>query len=224
MCFKTPTALPDWSMARRHLRGADPVLARTIDAVGPCLLRPRRDYFVALCQSIFAQQISTAVATALFTRFARLFPRRRPTPRLLLELEDAQLAGVGASRAKCRYLRDLARHFASGAVRGGRFAAMGDPQIIDALTDIHGVGRWTAEMFLIFALNRPDVLPVDDFGLRKAVQLAYGRRHLPTPKAVEALARPWRPWRTVATWYLWRSTAPAVKCQESMTGGSGGPT
>lgn len=207
MWFNPPKTLPDWRPALHHLRRADPILAKIIDRVGPCTLAPRRDYFVALCQTIFTQQVSTAVATVLFARFRLLFPRRQPTPQALLALSDEQLRSAGLSRQKTAYLRDLASRFAAGQIPTRRFPSMTDEDIIQALLPIKGVGRWTAEMFLIFVLNRPDLFPVDDLGIKKAVQAAYALTELPPAPHLLQFAEPWRPFRTIATWYLWRSGA-----------------
>jgi DNA-3-methyladenine glycosylase II len=207
MSFKRSRKVSPWKPAVRHLRQADPVLAGLIDRVGPCTLSPRRDYFVALCRAILAQQVSTTVARIFFARFRLLFPRQRPTPQAVLLLSDEPLRGVGLSRQKLGYLRDLAGRFAAGQIPTRRFARMSDEEIIQSLLPIKGVGRWTAEMFLIFVLNRPDLLPVDDLGVKKGVQRAYGLKELPDAERMKALAEPWRPWRTVATWYLWRGMA-----------------
>lgn len=207
MWFSVQRSLPDWKPALEHLRGADPVMAAMIERVGPCTLAPRKGYFAALCQAIFTQQVSTAVATILFERFTKLFPGGRPTPQGLLGLSDEQLRGVGLSRQKLCYLRDLAERFASGQIPVRRFSSMSDEQIIESLLPIKGVGRWTAEMFLIFVLNRPDLLPVDDLGVRKGIQAAYKLKSLPEAAAMVEIAEPWRPWRTIATWYLWRHAA-----------------
>jgi DNA-3-methyladenine glycosylase II len=196
-----------WNPAIAHLRRADPRLRALIDRVGPCLLCPRRDHFVILCKAIFNQQISMAVAAVLFARFRDLFPRRRPTPmrlREILQIDPPALQRCGLSRQKRAYLLDLAEHFADRRVPTRRFARMSDQQIIDSLVAIRGVGRWTAEMFLIFVLNRPDVLPVDDLGLRKAMQKLFDLPEMPDARTCTTLARPWRPYATVATWYLWR--------------------
>jgi DNA-3-methyladenine glycosylase II len=200
---------PDWDAGIRHLRRVDPVLKHIIQQVGPCTLHPRRDYFVVLCKSIFSQQISVAVATVLFGRFCNHFPRKRPTPARVIQLlenaDEKTIRNCGLSKQKHAYLLDLARHFESGKLRTRRFASMTDEQIITALSDVRGIGRWTAEMFLMFVLNRPDVYPVDDLGLRKAVQRAYGLAEIPNAKQLHELAKPWQPHRSLATWYLWRS-------------------
>ncbi len=204
MWFKESVQACDWSAAETHLRRVDPPLGRVIGHVGACTLRGRRDYFVSLCQAIVSQQVSTSVATILYERFRKLFPYRRPVPGLVLKAEDESLRGAGLSRQKMAYLRDLAEKFESGSLPVRRFTRMADEQIIESLTAVHGVGRWTAEMFLIFVLNRTDVLPVDDLGLRKGVQMLRGLVELPGANAVREMAERWRPYRSIATWYLWR--------------------
>ncbi|QOV92327.1 DNA-3-methyladenine glycosylase 2 family protein [Humisphaera borealis] len=208
MWFEPPPTAPDWSVAVRHLKKADPRLAAVIRRVGPCTLAPRGDPFVALCQSIYSQQISTAIATLLFGRFRKHFRGGKPTPAAVVRLFETtpfeQLKACGLSRQKHAYIRDLADHFVARKIPVRKLPAMSDEEVIDALTAVNGIGRWTAEMFLMFVLNRPDVLPVDDLGLREGVREIYD---LPArPKAIEVtrLAEPWRPWRSIATWYLWR--------------------
>jgi DNA-3-methyladenine glycosylase II len=185
------------------------VLRDIMAAVGPCALRPRRDHFVLLCKSIYSQQISATVAAVLFGRFRECFPRKRPTPQLTLHLlshgADAQLKGCGLSRQKKEYLIDLSKHFLSGAIPNHRLSQLSDQEVIDALTAVKGIGRWTAEMFLIFVLNRPDVLPVDDLGLQRAVKSAYRLKRWPKAKQLARLGESWRPYRTIASWYLWRA-------------------
>jgi DNA-3-methyladenine glycosylase II len=198
----------EWTAARRHLEG-DPVLRALMDAIGPCTLKPRRDHFVILCKSIYSQQISAAVATVLFGRFREKFPRKRPTPGLVLKLltkgSADELQGCGLSRQKRAYLIDLSRHFLSGAIPNHRLSSLSDEEIVEKLTAVNGIGRWTAEMFLIFVLNRPDVWPVDDLGLRASVMKVYGMKERPGAKELVKLAEAWRPYRTVASWYLWRA-------------------
>jgi len=198
----------DWSAARKHLQG-DSVLRGIMAAVGPCTLKPRQDHFVLLCKSIYSQQISTIVANVLFARFSEHFPRKRPTPPLVHKLlttgTDEELKGCGLSRQKKKYLIDLSSHFMSGAIPNHRLSQLSDEEVIEKLTDVQGIGRWTAEMFLIFVLNRPDVWPLDDLGLQRAVKAAYKMKRWPTKKQLIRLAEPWRPYRTVASWYLWRA-------------------
>jgi DNA-3-methyladenine glycosylase II len=209
MWFEKPPRRPDWSPATKHLR-RDPVMRKLIARVGPCTLAPRRDYFVVLCKSIFTQQISTKIAAILFARFAEQFPRKRATPQLVVKFldpkkgDDELIRRCGISRQKRLYLLDLAKHFVRGEIPTKRFGQMSDDDIIESLTRVHGIGRWTAEMFLIFVLNRADVLPVDDLGLREATRKFYELSERPKAAELTALGESWRPWRTVATWYLWR--------------------
>jgi DNA-3-methyladenine glycosylase II len=203
------STIENWSAAVAHLSATDPIIARLIDQVGPCLIRPRRDYFPALCKAIFSQQISTRIAAILFERFRALFPGRRPTPVAVLAAFKGAAAqttvrACGLSRQKKLYLIDLARHFADGRIPTRRLNRMNDDQVIESLTAVHGIGRWTAEMFLMFVLNRPDVLPVDDLGLRQAVKVFYRLREMPDAARTRRIAKNWSPWRSVATWYLWR--------------------
>ena len=191
--------------AVRTLKRRDPTLARIIRRVGPCGLRPGRRYFAALCDAIISQQLSTSVAAAIGARFRNLFPRKSPTPSAVLALSDAALRGAGLSRQKSAYLRDLARHFADGQVPSRRLARMTDDEIIATLTRVKGIGVWTVQMFLIFVMDRPDVLPVADLGLGKAVQRHYGLPDLPGADELTARAERWRPYRSLATWYLWQS-------------------
>lgn len=207
MWFQTPCVDPDWKEAAAHLSRVDPVLAKIIRQVGPCTLAPRRDYFVVLCKSIFNQQISTKVAAVLFARFRNQFPRQRPTPQAVIEFLSAdpeQVRAVGLSRQKAVYLRDLAEHFLDGRIPTRKLCRLDDEAVIDALVGVKGIGRWTAEMFLMFTLNRPDVLPVDDLGLREGVRDIFGLAERPTPSEVIERGEKWRPYRTVATWYIWR--------------------
>src|SRR2546423_5644246 len=199
------TQCPGWTAAEQHLCGVDAVLARIIQKVGPCTLAPRHNPFRALCQSIMNQQISVAAARTVWERFRALFRGKRSTPQALLLLSDEALRSAGLSRQKASYLRSLAEHFASGEFPARKLAKMTDEEIIAALIPIKGIGRWTAAMFLIFVLNRTDLLPVDDLGLCAPAPWAYGLKRHPSPRTLARLAEKWRPYRSVATWYLWRS-------------------
>lgn len=202
-----------WTLAKRRLRAADPVLGAIIQRYPRIALRSRGDAFQTLARSIVGQQISVKAADAVWSRVCGL--GEPLTPRALLRRRATTLRGCGLSERKVEYLRDLAAHFADGRLDGARLQAMIDEEVILSLTDVHGIGRWTAEMFLIFNLQRPDVLPLDDLGLLKAV----GRHYLPGSapalllkpqgrQQVLELARCWVPFRSVATWYLWRSLDP----------------
>ncbi|HEX8913214.1 MAG TPA: hypothetical protein VF796_12715 [Humisphaera sp.] len=208
MWFDPPPVQPDWSEAERFLRKADKRLAAVIDRVGQCTLVSRGDPFVALCQSIYSQQISTAIATILFGRFRKLFPRQKVTPAGVVKLFDKtpqeELKQVGLSRQKHAYIRDLAEHFLSKKIPVRKLPTMTDEEVIEALTEVNGVGRWTAEMFLIFVLNRPDVWPVDDLGLQDGLRDVLALPTRPTKKESLPLGDKFRPWRSIAVWYLWR--------------------
>ncbi len=193
------------SRALRHLRRSDPVLKQVIDRVGPFQLEPRRGRFQSLVRSILAQQISTAVARSMLRKLeARLAPRKL-TPESLGGLSFDDLRGLGLSRQKSTYLQDLTDKVVSKTVKLHRVHRLTDEEIIEELIQVKGIGRWTVQMFLIFCLGRPDVFAPDDFGLRSAIQKLYGLAELPKRAEAEAIAAPWRPHATVASWYLWRS-------------------
>ncbi|SRR5712692_697693 len=196
-----------------HLRAADPALARLIAAVGPPAIRHEPDYFGALVSAILSQQISVSAASAIRTRLAARFAPEQPiAPAGILALSEDDLRAIGLSRAKLVYVRDLAAKVASGAVDLTTIDQLPDEAVIERLTQIKGIGRWTAEMFLIFSLGRLDVLPVDDLGFRDGVRRVYALPELPKAADVRARAEPWRPYRSFATWYFWRSrnVDPAV--------------
>lgn len=193
-----------------HLRTADAALARVIDAVGPVRieLKNTRSLFSALAEAIVYQQLSGKAAATIYSRLCALFPAAKdgPTPRQILSASDARLRSAGVSRAKSAALRDLARHAEAGAIPSLAAARrMSDDEVVERLTRVRGIGRWTAEMLLIFRLGRGDVLPIHDYGVRKGFAVAYGKRKLPTPKALEKHGARWRPYRTAASWYLWRA-------------------
>jgi len=192
--------------AVRHLRRADPVLARLVDHVGPCRYEVHREIgpFAYLTTAIVHQQLAGAAAATIHRRLCALAGRKHPRPEDIARLSDAELRGVGLSRQKIGYLRDLVARVGDGLPLG-RLARLPDEAAIEALTSVKGIGRWTSEMFLMFRLGRLDVLPVDDLGIRKAMQKAYRKRSLPKPDWMRKTAEPWRPYRSVACWYLWRS-------------------
>jgi DNA-3-methyladenine glycosylase II len=198
--------------ARRHL-ARDPVMRALIRRHGPCELAPHgRSPYETLSRAIAHQQLNGRAAETILSRFVALFPSngRFPAPAAVLAAPTATLRRAGFSRAKVRALKDIARHTVKGVVPTRRACRrLGDEEIIERLTPIHGVGRWTVEMLLIFTLGRPDVLPVDDFGVREGFRFAYGRRKQPTPKALRAYGERWKPYRSVAAWYLWRAAGEA---------------
>lgn len=199
--------------AAHHLRAADPLLGAVIERQGPCALAPdwQQSPFEALVRSIAYQQLHATAAKAILDRLkARAAPRPFPSPHDILALEEAELRGIGFSRAKIAALRDLSEKTLSGVVPSGdETARLDDATLIARLTSIRGVGRWTVEMMLIFALGRLDVLPLDDFGVRGGARAVYGLAERPSRKALAALGEPWRPFRSVASWYLWRAAEAA---------------
>jgi DNA-3-methyladenine glycosylase II len=199
--------MADLRRAVTHLKRADPRLAAVIERVGPCRFAARAEgtHFEAVARAIVFQQLSGKAAGTIHKRFHGLFGDRAPEPGELLAVPDEDLRAVGLSRQKIGYLRDLAERVASGDVPLEHIETLDDEAAIAALTRVKGVGRWTAQMFLMFRLGRPDVLPELDLGVQKGIQRAYGRRALPTPKDVLRIGTPWAPWRSVASWYLWRS-------------------
>jgi methylated-DNA-[protein]-cysteine S-methyltransferase len=198
----------DLDAALAHLRAVDPALGAVIDrAAAPKLrLDPTESTFQALAQSIVYQQLNGKAAGTIWGRLRDLFPRRVVTPAGLRDASDASLRGAGLSRAKTLALRDLAARTLAGTVPDvDRLHAMSDAAIVDRLVEVRGIGRWTVQMLLIFRLGRPDVLPVDDFGVRAGFQHAYGKRKMPTPKQLAAYGERWKPFRSVASWYMWRA-------------------
>lgn len=176
-----------------------------VSVIGDCTLTPRRNYFAVLCDSIISQQISVHVARVLFGRFQALFPNRRPNPQRVLHLTEDTFRAVGISRQKVGYLKDLAKGFMEGRIVSHRLWRQRDEDIVNDLVSVRGIGRWTAEMFLIFSLNREDVLPTGDLGIQKAIQRWYGLHDFPGPEQILEIGSHWKPYRTIASWYLWAS-------------------
>ncbi|MDQ3949378.1 MAG: DNA-3-methyladenine glycosylase [Gemmatimonadota bacterium] len=190
-----------------HLKRADGVLARVIERVGPCRFRPRSKgtHFDALLRSIVYQQLSGKAAGTILDRVLALYGGRYPRPAQLLETPDDALRRAGLSRQKLGYLRDLAAKVDGGEVPLARVGRLPDEEVISYLTRVKGIGRWTAQMFLMFRLGRPDVLPELDLGIQTAIQRAYELPTRPAPADVLRIGARWRPHATVASWYLWRS-------------------
>ncbi|MEQ1758057.1 MAG: DNA-3-methyladenine glycosylase [Vicinamibacterales bacterium] len=197
----------DYARARRILARRDPVMRDLMRRHGPCLLADRQhaDPFKALMQAIISQQLSTKAAATIGARVMALCGGRVPTPQSVERLTDEQLRAAGLSGQKTRYMRDLSRRVLDGSLVLSEIESLDDDAVIETLTSVKGIGRWTAEMFLIFRLQRPDVLPVGDLGIVKAVQQNYGMRKVPDPKRLTRLGEQWRPYRSVACWYLWAS-------------------
>ena len=192
------------SFATRHLKKSDPVLASIIERVGPCSMQFGEPTFHALAESILYQQLNGKAAATIFDRFTALAGDPL-TPEGILKLTDAQMRGVGLSRQKTAYLRDLSEKTKAGLLEFERMPDMSEDDVIAHLTQVKGIGIWTAHMFLIFTLRRPDILPVGDYGVQAAIKKHYRKRKLPKPAVMLKIAKPWAPYRSIACWYLWRS-------------------
>lgn len=191
--------------AERHLRRNDPVMRRVIQRVGPCSYPLRRDRFGSLARSIVYQQISGAAAQTIFRRLVEALPDGELTAAGLASLTLQQYRLAGVSKQKASYLKSLAERSLEGDLRLSRIGRLSDDQIIAELTEVKGIGVWTAQMFLMFSLGRPDVLPWDDLGVRQAIRKLYAFDEMPNRAESERIAAPWRPYASVASWYCWRS-------------------
>jgi DNA-3-methyladenine glycosylase II len=203
-----------------HLRASDPVLASIIERVGACQITYREPTFEALARSIVFQQLSTKAARTIYCRLEEA-AGGRITPEAIQNLSLGEMRRAGLSKQKVGYIRDLAEHALSGRVDFARLPAMSDEEVIVALTDIKGVGVWTAHMFLIFALRRPNVLAVGDLGVRSAIKRHYKKRQLPKPEHIEKLAANWHPYCSIACWYLWRSLELPIEAKSNHKGHKG---
>lgn len=201
-----------------HLRERDIVLSRLIETIGPCRMPLRKDRFDALVRSILSQQISTAAARTILGRLVDQIGT--PRPETLLALSDEEFRACGISPQKMVYLRDLAARVSTGELPLVRIGRLPDEEIIARLVAVKGIGRWTAQMFLMFSLGRPDILPHDDLGVRNAMKRLYELPESPSRSEMDRIAAPWRPYTTVACWYLWRSLE-AVPVQNGASGSTG---
>ena len=181
----------------------DPILAEIMDKVGDYQIKKRNNHFATLVESIISQQLASGAAEAMLGRFRKLYPKF-PKPAQILKTKDSRLHCVGLSKMKIEYLKDLAKKIECGDLKITTVSNMSDDEIIKQLTQVKGIGVWTAQMFLIFSCGRLDVLPIGDLGLRKGVQMAFSLPELPKPKQVEEICERWRPYRSIATWYLWK--------------------
>jgi DNA-3-methyladenine glycosylase II len=207
---------PVSAKARKELAAADPTMAALIERIGKIDLATRLerrkeerpgDAYGALLRAIVGQQLSTKAARTIYLRVVDLFGGTTPTPEQLLEASEEDLRGCGLSGRKTEYVRDLAAHVLSGELELERLQELGDEEVIEEIVAVRGLGRWTAEMFLLFHLQRPDVLSGGDLGIRKAIQLEYGLGEMPAPARVIEIGEPWRPYRSLASLYLWESLA-----------------
>lgn len=199
--------MTNYRAAVRHLKRTDPVMGSLIARVGPCRFGKQTDHshFHHLTRAIVYQQLSGKAAATIHRRFLELFDGRSPEAEEVLDQPETALRGCGLSTQKTRYVRDLAGHVRDASLKLDRIHALPDDEVIAALTRVKGIGRWSAQMFLMFRLGRPDVLPDGDLGIQNAVRRAYGLRSLPAPRRVRRIGAPWSPWATIASWYLWRS-------------------
>jgi DNA-3-methyladenine glycosylase II len=190
--------------ATNHLKKSDPVLRAIIERVGPCRMEFGPAEFCSLAEAIVYQQLNGKAAVTIWNRFAAA-AGDPVTPEGILKLSDEQLRAVGLSKQKSGYLKDLAAKTAAGLLDFSTLPDLSDDQVIQHLTQVKGIGVWTAHMFLIFSLRRPNVLPTGDYGVKMAVKKHYKKRKLPKPKDMEKIARAWEPYRSIACWYMWRS-------------------
>jgi len=190
--------------AVNHLKKSDPVLRAIIERVGPCRMNFDEPEFSSLAEAIVYQQLNGTAAATIFNRFAALAGEPL-TPEGILKLSDAQLRSVGLSKQKSAYLKDLSAKTSAGLLDFSRLPELSDDEVIEHLTQVKGVGVWTAHMFLMFSLRRPNVLPTGDYGVQVAIKKHYKKRKLPKPKDMEKIAKAWEPYRSVACWYMWRS-------------------
>lgn len=200
--------------ARLHLRKSDPILAPIVKQVGPFTAKARRDRLGSLVRAIISQQISTKAAATIFERFQAAVKEKRESPptrgaafcaTTILSFSDQALRELGISPQKASYLQSLSQHLVDGEIDLAKLGKLDNEGVIECLTKVKGIGRWTAEMFLIFSLARLDVLPVDDLGIKTAVKNLYELNDLPAAKELNQIAEPWRPYASIASWYLWRS-------------------
>jgi DNA-3-methyladenine glycosylase II len=198
----------EYDKARRLLMRRDPILASAIKKIGPCGMasRQRKDHLTALIGAIVSQQLSTKASATIFGRFAALFPDNQITDAAAIAaIDDATLRRVGFSGQKVAYLRDLSARILDGRLNLDELETLSDDEVVERLTSVKGFGRWTAEMFLMFRLHRPDVFPIDDLGIVNAIQRLYRLRKKPNAKRLMRIGEAWRPYRSVACWYLWQT-------------------
>jgi DNA-3-methyladenine glycosylase II len=190
--------------AINHLKKSDPILAAIIEQIGPCRMEFGEPTFHSLAEAILYQQLNGKAAVTIFKRFTELAGDPL-TPAGILKLTDIQMRGVGLSKQKTAYLRDLSEKTKAGLVDFERLPGLSEAEVIEHLTQVKGIGVWTAHMFLMFTLRRPDILPTGDYGVQAAIKKHYKKRKWPKPAVMEKIAKPWAPYRSVACWYLWKS-------------------
>ncbi len=203
--YRTSKLPYDAEVARKHIMRSDPVLGSLVKEIGPTDLRRRGTPYQSLFRALLYQQLAGAAAATIERRLLALFDDKVPEPDVLLAMDIEKLRSVGLSRQKASYMHSLADHFANGTVSNRALARLSDEAVIEHVTQIKGIGTWTAHMLLMFSLGRPDVLPTGDLGVQKAIGDLYELDKLPDPKTMTEIAEPWRPYRTIASWYLWRT-------------------
>ena len=206
--MKLSSFIAELEKAERSLSRRDQMLRGVIKRHGPCRIRPHNRYFETLVRAVISQQLSTKAADTICNRFKAIYPPDRfPKPEQILETSNETLRATGMSNGKVSFVKDLAAKMQEGSLKFNRMAKLSDDEVIAMLTEVKGIGVWTAQMFLIFSLGRMDVLPVGDLGVRRAIEQLYGFDHLPTAEEIEQVAeeRGWRPYCSIAAWFLWRS-------------------
>ena len=183
----------------------DPKFAKIIMQVGDYNVKITKNHYQSLVESIISQQLSGSAANSIIKKFRKLYKSKFPKPRDVIKTSDSKLRTTGLSKMKIVYIKELSKKIESKELNMRKISTQSDEQVIEVLTDVKGIGRWTAEMFLIFSLGRLDILPVGDLGLKKGIQSMYSLKELPEKEQIEQLAESWKPYRTVATWYLWKS-------------------
>jgi DNA-3-methyladenine glycosylase II len=191
--------------ALKHLASRDVRLGRIIQSVGEYNIELRPQPFRSLVEAIIYQQLAGRAADTIFARFLKIYRGRFPSAGRILDTKDSELRAAGLSRQKIAYIRDLAGRVSDRRLRLDKLALLEDSQVVEQLVQVKGIGRWTADMFLIFCLGRPDILPVGDLGLRRAMMVTYGLAELPESAKMQEIACPWKPYSSVATWYMWKS-------------------
>jgi DNA-3-methyladenine glycosylase II len=205
---KDPFMTSLFTKAERHLSRKAPIFRKIIRQVGPCTLKPNPDYFSVLVHTIVSQQLSTKAALTIGGRLHEALNGKGLTPKAIQRLADEEIRACGLSGGKTKSLRDLCRRCLDNSLPINRLHELSDEEVREHLLEVHGIGPWSVDMYLIFCLGREDVLPVGDFGLKAAVQEHYGLKQLPSAPQLQEIAEPWRPFRTIATWYFWRSRGP----------------
>lgn len=205
---KVSSQFPTQQAIQKHFNRHDKAMAKIVKKVGPIKLKPNKKYFLVLCRSIISQQISVKAADAIMSRFLKLFHNQNPTPQRVQEISESKIREAGLSKQKIAYMKDLSDKFLNKSINARKFQFLENEEIIEILTQVYGVGRWTAEMFLIFSLGRPNVFPAGDLGVRVAIKNIYKLNAVPSIKEVKYYEGKWSPFETAGAWYAWKSLNP----------------